>query len=283
MATFTNRATLTYNTGVANSNVVTGELTEVLSVSKTADRASYRAGDEITYVVSIVNTGAAPFTGLTLTDNLGAYPFNTGTVTPLTYVDASLRYYSDGTLQPTPTVSQTAPLTVTGLTIPAGGSAMLLYRATVNEYAPLGEEGTIRNTVTVSGGTLTQSVTAEETVPVLAGPDLRISKSLCPSTVVENGTLRYTFNLYNDGNSAAAAGDNVVLSDTFNPILRNLTVTYNGTTLNSPADYTYDETTGAFATIPGVITVPAATYDQSGTGVWTVDPGAATVTVTGTI
>lgn len=36
MATFTNQATLTYNGGTVNSNIVTGELVQVLTASKTA-------------------------------------------------------------------------------------------------------------------------------------------------------------------------------------------------------------------------------------------------------
>ena len=38
-----------------------------------------------------------------------------------------------------------------------------------------------------------------------------------------------------------------------------------------------------FATVPGVITVPAATYTQNAQGAWTVTPGTATLTVSGTI
>lgn len=34
MATFTNQATLTYNGGTVNSNIVTGELVQVLTASK---------------------------------------------------------------------------------------------------------------------------------------------------------------------------------------------------------------------------------------------------------
>ena len=37
MATFTNKATLTYNDGAVDSNTVTGELLEVLSLTKTAE------------------------------------------------------------------------------------------------------------------------------------------------------------------------------------------------------------------------------------------------------
>ena len=45
MATFTNQATLTYNGGTVNSNIVTGELVQVLTASKTAAAESYRTGD----------------------------------------------------------------------------------------------------------------------------------------------------------------------------------------------------------------------------------------------
>ena len=71
--TFTNQATLSYNNQSIPSNVVTGVLTEVLSVSKTAIPAAYQNGDTITYAVQLVNSGTAALTGLTLTDNLGAY------------------------------------------------------------------------------------------------------------------------------------------------------------------------------------------------------------------
>ena len=59
MATFTNQATLTYNGGTVNSNIVTGELVQVLTASKTAAAESYRTGDLVTYVVQLRSTGAA--------------------------------------------------------------------------------------------------------------------------------------------------------------------------------------------------------------------------------
>ena len=49
-------------------------------------------------------------------------------------------------------------------------------------------------------------------------------------------------------------------------------------------DYTYDDTTGQFATIPGRITVPQGTFTQDPiTGAWTVTPGLSTLVVTGTV
>ena len=41
MATFTNQATLSYNGGSTNSNIITGEIIEVLTVSKTAVVVTY--------------------------------------------------------------------------------------------------------------------------------------------------------------------------------------------------------------------------------------------------
>jgi len=58
----------------------------------------------------------------------------------------------------------------------------------------------------------------------------------------------------------------------------------NGTTWTSPANYTYDETTGVFTTGSSQIVVPAATYTQDEeTGEWIIDPGVVVITVTGTI
>ena len=148
MATFTNQATLTYNGTTTASNIVTGEILEVLSAQKNAVVDAYTAGDDITYVISVLNTGQAPLTGLTLTDDLGAYTFGAQTLTPLTYANGSIRYYVNGVLQPAPTVTAQAPLTVTGLNVPAGGNAMLLYEANTNQYAPRAAGARINNTAT---------------------------------------------------------------------------------------------------------------------------------------
>ena len=131
MASFTNFATLIYNGGTSNSNTVTGELLETLTLTKTAASSRYTARDNVTYVLSLVNGGTAPLTELALTDNLGGYAFGTDTVYPLTYNEGTLRVYVNGVLQTTPTVTAGPPLTVTGLTVPAGGNALLVYEAAV--------------------------------------------------------------------------------------------------------------------------------------------------------
>ena len=151
MATFFNQATLSYNDTIIDSNIVTGELLEVLSATKTALPSTYESGDSITYVVSIVNAGSNALTDLTVTDNLGAYTFNTQTLVPLTYESGSVRYYSNGVLQPAPTVADTNPLTITGLSVPANGNVLLVYQASVNQFAPLSLESTITNVAVISG------------------------------------------------------------------------------------------------------------------------------------
>ena len=78
MAQFTNQATLSYGTTVTSSNVAVGEVLEVLSITKTAVNDTYGQNDTITYIISLINTGAVAINGLTVTDNLGTYPFGAG-------------------------------------------------------------------------------------------------------------------------------------------------------------------------------------------------------------
>ena len=284
MAAFYNQATLTYNGQSTTSNITVGEIRQTLSVTKTAVGDSYTPGDRITYVVSIVNTGATAFNGLTLTDNLGEYTFGETSRVPLDYVDGTVLYYVNGVLQAAPTVEAGPPLVLTGINVPAGGNATIVYDADVNEFAPLGLEGFITNTVTASGGGLSADVVAQETVNANTEPSLTITKSLDPVVVPENGQLTYTFMIQNTGSNPVTAEDNAALTDVFDPVLAITAVTFNGEAWTEPANYTYNETTGEFATVPGQITVPAATVTQDPTtGAWSVTPGVSVLTVTGTI
>lgn len=284
MATITNQAALSYNGITTLSNVAVGELVEVLTISKAAADATYSAGSTKTFAISLVNAGTAPFTGLTVTDTLGAYAFGEQTLYPLTYVTGSLLYYANGVLQPTPAIADTAPLTVSGLSVPAGGNAMLVYTAAVNEYAPLGAEDSITNTAALTGGGVVTPLSATETINASTAPQLSISKSICPAAVSENGTLTYTLTLQNRGNTAAAAADTLVVTDTFDPVLKDLSVSFNGTAWTEGTQYTYDATSGAFATTAGALTVPAATYTRdAATGAYRVDPGTADLVIRGTV
>ncbi len=284
MATFFNQATLSYSGGTTNSNITSGEVITALSAGKQALTTTYNTGDDITYVVSLVNTGTTPYTGVTITDDLGAYEVEGQTYTPLTYVADSARLYINGVLQADPTVTGTEPLTVSPVTVPAGGNALLIYSVNVNEFAPLASAETVTNSVTVSGAGLAAPLSADAVITAATAPDLTVSKTLSPTVVNENGAVTYTFVVQNSGNAEATAGDNVQITDTFTPALTNLTVTLNGTPLAEGTDYTYTEGTGLFQTVPGRITVPAATYTRdTGTGQWTVVPGFATLAVSGNL
>ena len=284
MQTFFNQATLTYNDTTTTSNIVQGELVEVLSAVKTSVTETYDRGETVTYIVSLVNTGTVPYTGLTVTDNLGEYSFNATQLTPLDYVVGSLKYYINGVLQTAPAVSPGPPLEITGITVPAGGNAIIVYSATVNQFAPLGAASAITNEATVSGNSLTTPIIATETINASDDVMLTITKGISPTTVSENGQLTYTFVIRNFGSTPAVATDNAIITDAFNPILDPITVSYEGETWTEGTNYTYDQTTGLFKTLPGQITVPAATFTQDpATGAWIVNPGTVTLVVTGTV
>lgn len=284
MATFTNQATLSYNNGVVNSNIVTGQIVEVLSASKTALTDSYGSGDTVTYVINLINSGDTAYTGLTVTDDLGAYDFNTSSLVPLSFINGTLRYFINGELQAAPTVGAVSPLTVTGISVPANGNASIVYSAETNEFAPLESGSQIVNTATVTGGGLSAPITATETIARGNEPVLSISKAVNPLSVAANGTLTYTFIIRNTGFTEAADEDNIVIRDVFDPILDITSVTLNGTALPPATGYTYDRTTGTFATVAGAVTVPAATFEQNAlSGAYSITPGAAILTITGTV
>lgn len=300
MATFYNQATLTYNGNTINSNITTGDLQRVLTATKTAVIDTYTQDSEVTYVVNLVNAGTTDFTGLTVTDDLGEYDFNGMDLVPLTYVADSVTYFINGVLQPDPDVDAGAPLVISGITVPAGGTATVIYVARVNEFAPLGEGGTITNTAVVACGNTDTAARngrmcpipvrrccaaaeAEAVITVRSEADLTITKSLCPGTVTCGGTLTYTFVIQNTGSAPVVATDDAIITDTFDPALSDLAVTFNGNVWTRNTQFSYNENTGEFATLPGRITVPAATFTQNDDGTWTVQPGVSTLTVSGTV
>lgn len=284
MAIFSNQATLTYNGTTTSSNVAYGELLEVLTATKTAVENGYAPGSTITYVVTLRNTGNTSLTGLTVTDDLGGYPFGTGIVYPLEYVADSVRLFTDGVPQPAPAAIPGPPLVFTGISVPAEGDTVLVYQTTATAFASPAAEGTVTNTVTVTGEGVTGPVTASATVDSVAAPELSITKSITPAQVVDNDRVTYTFVIQNRGNTPVLATDNGVITDVFNPVLTDLAVTFEGMTWTQGVQYTYNEATGLFTTEAGQITVPAATYTQNPTtGEFTVTPGVATLVVTGTI
>lgn len=284
MAIFSNQATLTYNGSSTNSNIAYGEILDVLVATKTAVEGSYTPEQLLTYVVTLRNTGTTALNGLVVTDNLGGYDFNGTTVYPLTYEDGSVALFTNGVPQAAPAVVSGPPLVFSNITVPAGGDAVIVYQARVNSFADPAAGGSIDNTVTVTGDGLSAPITATETVSANTAPMLSISKSITPAQIVDNERVTYTFVIQNTGNQEVVATDAAAITDTFDPILTALTVTFNGTAWSQGVQYNYNEATGLFSTVPGQILVPAASYTQDPlTGAYTLTPGIATLTVSGTI
>ncbi len=284
MAIFSNQATLTVGGVATTSNIAYGELLEAITATKVALEGSYTPGGAVTYVVSLRNTGTTPLTGITITDDLGGYTAGGTTVYPLSVAATDAAVFVGGVRQDNALITSGPPLQVTGITIPAGTDAVLVYQARVTDFANPTGTGVITNTATVTAPGLTAPITATETVPVATGPSLTITKAISPAQVVENDRVTYTFVIRNTGNVALTAADAAVITDTFTPILTDLAVTFNGTPWAQGTQYTYAEATGQFATLPGQLTVPAATFTQDPvTGEYTVTPGIATLVVTGTI
>lgn len=285
MATFFNQATLSYGGNVLNSNTTEAELLSGLTLTKTAITTTYTAGANVVYSITVSNMGSTAYNALTITDDLGAYTAPGGaTVVPLTYVGDSIIYYLNGVPQAAPTVTAVGNLEISGINIPAGSTATFIYEATVNEFAPIAAGSVITNTASTNGGAGTGIISDTAAVNVNEEPVLTIAKAVCPAVVTDNGQLTYTIIVQNLGNTPIVATDGVIISDTFNPILTNITVTLNGTELTEGTGYTYNEATGEFATTNGTVTVPAATYTQDPTtGAITTTPGVATLTVTGTV
>lgn len=284
MATFYNQATLSYNGNVASSNITTGNIREVITAEKSAVINTYTPDNDVVFIISIVNSGSTDISDVTVTDNLGEYEFGdpAQSVVPLTYEEGSVTYYVNGVQQADPEITSASPLTITGLSIPAGGNALVIYAARPNQFAPLAADGSITNTAVISGAG-SEDVTVSETITPSASADLAISKSLSPTEVEENGAVTYTFIIQNFGNTEAGAADDVIFRDTFAPALTSLAAQYNGAAWAEGTNYTYDEATGEFESLPGQITIPAAEFVQDASGAWSVQPGVRTLTITGNI
>lgn len=284
MTQFTNQAHLSYNDSVINSNVAVGEILEVLSATKTAVTCEYSRDDKVTYIINIINSGNKALNGITITDNLGAYSFFSSTLYPLTFLECSVQFFINGILQADPQTQADPPFTFSGICIPAKSNATIIYEAKVNKFAPACTSGYIANEATITGPCIINPIIIDETIYPEKAADLTITKFIDPVPVTENGRLTYTFIIQNFGNTDADADDNVTLRDVFDPKLSNIAVKFNGTAWCQGTNFNYNASTGVLETVPGEITVPAATCTQDpNTGVWSVNPGVSELVVSGSI
>lgn len=276
MATILNNfAALSYDsgngTGSAVSNVVSTNLRDSYSITveKFTANDSFRPSENITYLVTVTNTGTQPVYSVEITDDLG-----TGAGTPLVYVENSARIIEDGG------VVAVTPDSVNPLTIPlatalqSGESVTVLYVAQVS--GALGDVDEITNTVSAvarqgsSEGVIVESEPDSVTITREDFAQVEITKSVDKDVISSGDTLTYTFELENSGNIPAT---NVVITDTLpqgfditsvQSTTNGVTTVYDATDYTVSADNTLILPTGADV----AITVPART--ESGNGITTI-------------
>ncbi|MBQ4316698.1 MAG: hypothetical protein IJC20_00465, partial [Clostridia bacterium] len=213
-----NRATVNYrygtNTATTVSNVTSVDFQNALSIQKTSLSDSYRIGQDITYIIALQNGSDNELT-VDATDDLGTYTFNGNEYTPLTFTgDAQLFINGVFVSDLTPTVSANE-LVFENIVLPPNANAFILYSATVNEFANVGEDGEITNTVTADvtcDCPCAETVSDSNTITAEEFADLRLVKSACPNTVICGEEITYVIDVLNYGNMAATE---VVITDTF--------------------------------------------------------------------
>ena len=260
----------------ATSNIATTSLIEDYAISATKQtlNASFRPGENITYVVTVNNDGTEPLYAVSISDDLG------GTGTPLIFVEGSGLAVYDGTTYPlVPTTL--SPLSFTlPVVLPAGESATFLFVARVN--SSLSSTVTeITNTVVVTGregsttGTvITVSPNPTVTISLEDYALLSITKEVSATEIVPGQAFDYVITIENNGSLDAT---NVVVTDTLPAgfTINSIVATTGGVSITlTPADYTVDPTTNTL-TLPtggGVsIVVPASSGGVAGTTVITIN------------
>ncbi len=288
MATIENFATVRYTScGVTEtkvSNLAEIGLESAVTLTKNTLGDTYGEDSVLTYIITVTNTSSSPISDITVSDDLGTFEFGTQELTPLTYTPPALLLIDgqDTSAQLTVDNSVAGSVTFSFPTLAAGATANIIYKATVNEFAPLEIGSSITNTATLESSSDCADGTASATVTVSEGANVSVFKQMSPNPVVCGDTVTYTIRIYNYGNVPA---EDVELTDNFDPAPTNITVSRDGVLLVA-TDYTYENGT---LSVPAAgstesVTVPAATFTRDiATGVVTVTPGIVEYVITGTI
>ena len=282
-----NFATVRYTSGGVTetkvSNIAEISIESAVGFTKASVGDTYNDNSVLTYILTITNSSGSEIVGSTITDNLGTYPFGATELTPLEYVAPAVLLINGQNVSAQLGVdaSNAGSLIFTIPTIPAGATANIIYKAQVNDFAPLALDSTIINTSTFESNSECADTSASTTVSVANSANIQIIKQMCPNPVICGDTITYTIKIYNYGNTAA---ENVVLTDDFNPAPTNITVSRDGVLLLG-TDYTYVDGTLTVPSATGAsVTVPPATFTQDPvTGIITITPSVVEYTITGTI
>ena len=287
MATIENFATVSYTSGGVTetkvSNLAEIGLESAISFAKATLGDTYSEDSVITYILSITNTSANTVSNIKITDDLGSFIFGTIELTPLGYTAPALLLIDGQDVSAQLTVDDTTAgsLVFSFPTLPAGATANIVYRASVNEFAPLDLNSAIVNTATLTSDSDCADGSASATVTAASAANVSVFKQMAPNPVVCGDVVTYTIRIYNYGNIPA---EDVVLTDTFNPAPDTITVSKDGVLLGG-SEYSY--VGGTLTTPVGTgtpVSVPAATFTRdSETGILNVTPGVVEYVITGQI
>lgn len=288
MPTIENFATVSYTAGgvaaTKVSNLAETQLEPSISFTKNSVGATYGDESVVTYILTITNTSANPITNISITDDLGTFAEGTLELTPLTYTPPALLLIGglDQSAQLTTDSSVAGSVTFSFPSLASGQTANIIYRATVNEFAPLAADSQIVNTAELTSSSECANSSATARISAALAADVSVFKQMCPNPVICGDTVTYTIRIYNYGNIPA---ENIQVVDAFDPAPTNITVSNDGTLLPATS-YTYINglLTAPTNTAAYPITVPAATYNRDETtGIVSVTPGVVEFVITGTI
>ncbi len=202
-----------------------------LSATKTAAVLTppLKAGGILEYTVELANTGSYSVSGATFVDTM---PANT------TYVENSATTTSGNIAYNAPTLS------VTGIDLASGATAIIKFRVRLNDPLPDGvaqisNQGVVSWDANQSGANNTSLNTdgdvntpgQQPTITTIPNADLSVAKTVDKENPAEGETITYTVQVVNNGPLAAS---NVVVTDTLPSGLSLISVSASKGTYDSP-------------------------------------------------
>lgn len=274
-------ATYAYSGRVGQENIISNTATTnlitpyAISGYKDSLNNSFRAGQNMTYYIHIVNEGTSPLYNVTVSDNLG------GSGNLLTYLTGSAILNLDGE------ISSINPTTLSPLTFVIPGSFSPNSKATITYIAQV-SSGITNNTTEITNSATIQASEESEggtTISVLPIPTktlpiddfalVSMTKSVSTNEINIDEPFSFNLTLVNRGNLEAT---NITITDILpeNFVISSITSeTGNTQTTIGESDYSLDTTTNTL-TLPSTtstlnISVPPATGTVEGTTTITIN------------
>ena len=153
---------------------------------------TFNAGDTISFIVTIKNTGVGYFSGLRVLDNFGGVNY-------IEYVSGSGAIYKNGSIEKPETIS-CVPLVFSLTPLLPNESVILTYLCKVRNNIPLSVQN-INSSVEVTGYTNNSTITNVASVIINRAKtaELKIVKSASATSVVSGEIFSYYLTIENEG------------------------------------------------------------------------------------